>query len=128
MPKKNEKIFLAGHNGLVGSAVLRKLKEQNYTNITTKNKNQLNLLDQKKVFSFLKKNKFKSIIICAARVGGIKANNTFKGDFIYENLTIQNNLIHGAFKSNTKNLIFVGSSCVYPRNCKHPIKEKSLLT
>jgi GDP-L-fucose synthase len=128
MPKKNEKIFLAGHNGLVGSAVLRKLKEQNYTNITTKNKSQLNLLDQKKVFSFLKKNKFKSIIICAARVGGIKANNTFKGDFIYENLTIQNNLIHGAFKSNTKNLIFLGSSCVYPRNCKQPIKEKYLLT
>ena len=127
MPKKNEKIFLAGHNGLVGSAVLRKLKEQNYTNITTKNKNQLNLLDQKKVFSFLKKNKFKSIIICAARVGGIKANNTFKGDFIYENLTIQNNLIHGAFKSNTKNLIFLGSSCVYPRLCKQPIKEDYLL-
>ena len=128
MLKKNEKIFLAGHNGLVGSAVLRKLKEKNYTNITTINKNKLDLLDQKKVFNFLKKNRFKSIIICAARVGGIKANNTFKGDFIYENLTIQSNIIHGAFKSNTKNLIFLGSSCVYPRNCKQPIREKYLLT
>ena len=128
MQKKNEKIFLAGHNGLVGSAVLRKLKEQNYTNITIVNKNRLNLLDQKKVFNFLKKNKFKSIIICAAKVGGINANNIFKGDFIYENLTIQNNLIHGAFKSNVKNLIFLGSSCVYPRDCKQPIKEKYLLT
>jgi GDP-L-fucose synthase len=128
MPKKNEKIFLAGHNGLVGSAVLRKLKKEKYTNITTINKNQLNLLDQKKVFNFLKKNKFKSVIICAARVGGIKANSIFKGDFIYENLTIQNNLIHGAFLSNVKNLIFLGSSCVYPRNCKQPIKEKYLLS
>ena len=128
MSKKNEKIFLAGHNGLVGSAVLKKLKKQNYTNITIINKKQLNLLDQKKVFDFLKKNKFKSVIICAARVGGIKANNTFKGDFIYENLTIQNNLIHGAFMSNVKNLVFLGSSCVYPRNCKQPIKEKYLLT
>ena len=128
MSKKNEKIFLAGHNGLVGSAVLRKLKEKKFTNITTITKSKLNLLDQKKVFNFLKKNKFKSIIICAARVGGIKANNTFRGDFIYENLTIQNNLIHGAFKSNTKNLIFLGSSCVYPRNCRQPIKEKYLLS
>ena len=128
MSKKNEKIFLAGHNGLVGSAVLRKLKEKKYTNITTIDKSKLNLLDQKKVFNYLQKNKFKSIIICAARVGGIKANNIFKGDFIYENLTIQNNLIHGAFKSGTKNLVFLGSSCVYPRNCRQPIKEKYLLS
>ena len=128
MPKKNEKIFLAGHNGLVGSAVLRKLKKQKYTNITTINKKNLNLLDQKKVFNFLKKNKFKSIIICAARVGGIKANNTFKGEFIYENLTIQNNIIHSAYKCGVKDIIFLGSSCVYPRNCKQPIKEEYLLS
>ena len=127
MLKKNDKIFLAGHNGLVGSAVLRKLKEKKYKNISIKNKKYLNLLDQKKVFSFLRKEKFKALIICAARVGGINANNVYKANFIYENITIQNNLIHGAFKSGIKNLIFLGSSCVYPRDCIQPIKEKYLL-
>ncbi len=127
MLKKNDKIFLAGHNGLVGSAVLRKLKEKKYKKIYIKNKKDLNLLDQKKVFNYLKKQKFKALIICAARVGGINANNIYKADFIYENLTIQNNLIHGAFKSGVKNLIFLGSSCVYPSECKQPIKEEYLL-
>ena len=125
---KKDRIFVAGHNGLVGSAVLRKLKKLNYSNIIVAEKKKLNLLDQKKVFNFLKKNRIKSIIICAARVGGIKANNTYKGDFIYENLTIQNNLIHGAKINNIKNLIFLGSSCVYPKCCKQPIKEEYLLT
>ena len=127
MSKKN-KIFIAGHNGLVGSAVFRKLKQLNYTNIIVASKKELNLLDQSKVFNFLKKNKIKSIIICAARVGGIKANNYFKGSFIYENLTIQNNLIHGAKINNIKNLVFLGSSCVYPRKCIQPIKESYLLS
>ena len=90
--RKKDRIFVAGHNGLVGSAVLRRLKQLKYTNIITAEKKKLNLLDQKKVFNFLKKNNIKSIIICAARVGGIKANNTYKGNFIYENLTIQNNM------------------------------------
>ena len=125
---KKDRIFLAGHKGLVGSAVLRKFKKLNYKNIILANKKELNLLDQSKVFNFLKKKKIKSIIICAAKVGGIKANNDFKGNFIYENLTIQNNLIHGAKINNIKNLIFLGSSCVYPRNCKMPIKEEYLLT
>ena len=125
---KKDRIFVAGHNGLVGSAVLRKLKELNYSNIILAEKKKLNLLDQKKVFNFLKKNKIKSIIICAARVGGIKANNTYKGDFIYENLMIQNNLIHGAKINRISNLIFLGSSCVYPKYCKQPIKEEYLLT
>ena len=125
---KKDRIFVAGHNGLVGSAVLRKLKELNYSNIILAEKKKLNLLDQKKVFNFLKKNKIKSIIICAARVGGIKANNTYKGDFIYENLMIQNNLIHGAKINGISNLIFLGSSCVYPKYCKQPIKEEYLLT
>ena len=125
--KKNDKIFLAGHRGLVGSSVLRKLKKLKYTNIITVEKTKLDLLDQKKVFNFLKKNKIKSLIICAARVGGIKANNLYKADFIYENLTIQNNLIHGAKINNIKNLIFLGSSCIYPKNCKQPIKEEYLL-
>ena len=124
---KKDKIFLAGHNGLVGSAVLKKLKQFNYSNIIVASKKELNLLDQSKVFRFLQKTKIKSIINCAARVGGIKANNDFKGSFIYENLTIQNNLIHGAKINNVKNLIFLGSSCVYPRNCKQPIKEEYLL-
>ena len=126
--KKNDKIFLAGHKGLVGSAVLRKLKKLKYLNIITAEKNNLDLLDQKKVFNFLKRNKIKSIIICAARVGGIKANNTYKADFIYQNLTIQNNLIHGAKINNISNLIFLGSSCIYPKNCKQPIKEDYLLS
>ncbi len=113
---------------MVGSAVFRKLKQLNYTNIIVASKKELNLLDQSKVFNFLKKNKIKSIIICAARVGGIKANNYFKGSFIYENLTIQNNLIHGAKINNIKNLVFLGSSCVYPRKCIQPIKESYLLS
>ena len=125
---KKDRIFVAGHNGLVGSAVLRKLKELNYSNIILAEKKKLNLLDQKKVFNFLKKNKIKSIIICAARVGGIKANNTYKGDFIYENLMIQNNLIHGAKINGISNLIFLGSSFVYPKYCIQPIKEEYLLT
>jgi GDP-L-fucose synthase len=126
--KKNDKIFLAGHRGLVGSAVLRKLKKLKYTKRITVEKKILDLLDQKKVLYFLKKNKIKSIIICAARVGGIKANNTYKADFIYENLTIQNNLIHGAKINNISNLIFLGSSCIYPKHSKQPIKEEYLLS
>jgi GDP-L-fucose synthase len=126
--KKNDKIFLAGHKGLVGSAVLRKLKKLKYSKIITVEKKHLDLLNQKEVFNFLKKNKIKSIIICAARVGGIKANNTYKADFIYQNLTIQNNLIHGAKINNISNLIFLGSSCIYPKNCKQPIKEEYLLS
>ena len=126
--KKNDKIFLAGHKGLVGSAVLRKLKKLKYSKIITVDKKHLDLLDQKEVFKFIKKNKIKSIIICAARVGGIKANNTYKADFIYQNLTIQNNLIHGAKINNISNVIFLGSSCIYPKNCKQPIKEEYLLS
>jgi GDP-L-fucose synthase len=126
--KKNDRIFLAGHKGLVGSAVLRKLKKLKYSKIITADKKHLDLLDQKEVFKFIKKNKIKSIIICAARVGGIKANNTYKADFIYQNLTIQNNLIHGAKINNISNVIFLGSSCIYPKNCKQPIKEEYLLS
>ena len=128
MSIKKDRIFLAGHNGLVGSAVYRKLKELKYSNIFVEDKKNLNLLDQKKVFDYLKKKKIKSIIICAARVGGIKANNDYKANFIYENLTIQNNLIHGAKINGIKKLVFLGSSCVYPKLCPQPIKEKYLLS
>jgi len=127
MIKKNDKIYLTGHTGLVGSAIYRRLKKLKYSNIIISNKKNLDLRDQKKVFHFLKKTKPKIIIIAAAKVGGIKANNKYKGEFIYDNLAIQTNLIHGAFINNIKNIIFLGSSCVYPKYAKQPIKEKYLL-
>jgi GDP-L-fucose synthase len=125
---KNSKIFLAGHNGLVGSAILRRLNILGYKNILTVDKKKLDLTNQKKVFLFLKRNRPQAIIIAAAKVGGINANNNYRADFIYENLAIQNNLIHSAFLNKIKDLIFLGSSCVYPKNSKQPIKEKYLLT
>ena len=128
MIKKNSKIFLTGHNGLVGSSILKKLKLLGFQNIITINKKKLNLINQKDVFFFLKKNKPEIVINAAARVGGIFANNKYKAEFIYENLSIQNNIIHGCFLNKIKNLIFLGSSCVYPKNCKQPIKEDYLLT
>ena len=122
------KIYVAGHNGLVGSAILRKLKKKGYKNIVYRTKKQLDLKDQKKVFNFLKKQKPDFIFIAAARVGGIYSNNKYKGEFIFDNISIQSNLIHSAHLNGIKNLIFLGSSCVYPRNCKQPIKESYLLT
>lgn len=128
MIAKNDKIFLAGHNGMVGSAILKKLKLRGYKKIITVSKSKLNLLDQKKVEIFLKKKKPKIVIIAAARVGGILANNNNKANFLYENLMIQTNLIHSSFLAGVKNLIFLGSSCIYPKNVKQPIKEKSIMT
>ena len=125
---KNDKIFLAGHNGMVGSAILKKLKLRGYKKIITVSKSKLNLLDQKKVEIFLKKKKPKIVTIAAARVGGILANNNNKANFLYENLMIQTNLIHSSFLAGVKNLIFLGSSCIYPKNVKQPIKEKSFMT
>lgn len=123
------KIFIAGHNGMVGSSVLRLFKKEfKESKIYTANKNKLNLLNQSQVYKFIKKNKFDSIIICAARAGGIYANNTKKADFIFENLEIQNNLIRAAFLFNVKKLIFLGSSCIYPKVCPQPMKEEYLLT
>ena len=128
MIKKSDKIFLAGHNGLVGSAILRKLKYDNFKNIITAERYKLDLSDQRKVENFLKKYKPKIVIISAAKVGGIKANNKYRADFIRENLQIQTNIIHGCHLNNINNLIFLGSSCVYPKNCKLPIKEDYLLS
>ena len=122
------KIFLAGHKGLVGSAIFRKLIQNKYNKIITTDRKKLDLLDQKKVFTFLKKKKPDLVIIAAAKVGGIYYNSNFGADFIYENLQIQNNLIHGSFKNKIKKLIFLGSSCIYPKNSKQPIKENYLLT
>jgi len=125
---KNSKIYLAGHKGLVGSAILKKLQSCGYKNIMVRNRKQLDLRDQKKVFNFFKKNRFQFVIIAAAKVGGIYANNTYRADFIYDNLAIQNNIIYSSFLTGIKNLIFLGSSCIYPKNCKQPIKEDYLLT
>ena len=127
MIKKNSKIFVAGHKGLVGSAIVRKLKENGYYKILTIEKKKLDLTNQASVYKYLKKNKPDFIFIAAAKVGGIFSNNKFKADFIYSNLSIQSNIIHGAYKCKIKNLIFLGSSCVYPRDCKQPIKESYLL-
>ena len=128
MINKNAKIFLAGHKGHLGSAIYKKLKKKGFKKIITINKKKLNLLDQKKVFSFLKNNKPKIVIIAAARVGGIYANNNNRAEFIYENLTIQNNLMHGSYINGIKNLIFFGSSCIYPKNIMKPITEDMLLS
>ena len=125
--KKTDKIYLAGHTGLVGKAVLKKLKEKGFKKIIVRKKKQLDLKNQKKTFQFLNKIKPKIVIICAAKVGGIKANNNKRADFLIDNLEIQNNLIHGSFKNRVKNLIFLGSSCVYPSNMSKPINEEMLL-
>jgi GDP-L-fucose synthase len=124
---KDSKIYLAGHTGLVGSAILRRLNFLGYKNIIIAKKKELDLTNQKKVFFFLKRHRPQAIIIAAAKVGGINANNKYRADFIYENLAIQNNLIHSAFLNKIKDLIFLGSSCVYPKNSKQPIKEKYIL-
>ena len=128
MINKRSKIYIAGHKGLVGSAILKKLKEKGYINLIIASKKELNLVDQKKVLEFLKKKKPDFIFMAAAKVGGIYVNNRFKAEFIYENIVIQSNLIHGAYLAGVKDLIFLGSSCIYPKNCKQPIKEDYLLT
>jgi len=128
MINKKSKIYIAGHKGMVGSSLIRLFQKRGYTNILTRTKKQLNLLDQSKTYAFLKKQKPDAVIIAAARVGGINANNEYRADFIYQNLQIQNNLIHGSYLAGVKKLIFLGSSCIYPRDCKQPIKEEYLLT
>tara|TARA_A100001035_G_scaffold257557_1_gene233662 strand:- start:104 stop:1054 length:951 start_codon:yes stop_codon:yes gene_type:complete len=128
MINKKSKIYIAGHNGMVGSAILRKLKNLNYKKIFCKSKEKLDLTNQKKVYDYIKKIKPDAVILAAAKVGGIKANNEKRGEFIFNNLAIQNNVIHASLKNGVKNLIFLGSSCVYPRNAKIPIKENYLLS
>jgi GDP-L-fucose synthase len=124
----NAKIFVAGHNGMVGSAIVRKLKEIGYTNIITFDRSKLNLLNQLDVQSFFNINCPEYVFVCAAKVGGIKANNEMKGDFIYENIMIQSNIIKSSKDHNVKKLIFLGSSCIYPKMSPQPIKEEYLLT
>jgi len=122
----NLKIFIAGHNGMVGSALVRILKKQK-AEIITANRTELNLLNQTEVQNFFKENKIDQVYLAAAKVGGIHANNTFPAEFIYENLTIQTNIIHGAFLNGVKKLLFLGSSCIYPKKAIQPMKEIELL-
>ena len=128
MINKKSLIFIAGHNGMVGSAIKRKLIEKGYKKLLFKNRKQLDLLNQQKTFRFLKKNKPDFVILAAAKVGGIIANTKYKDQFIYENLQIQNNVIHGSYLAGIKNLFLLGSSCIYPKFCKQPMKEKYLLS
>ncbi len=125
---KNSKIFVAGHNGMVGSAIVRYLKKKNYKKIITVDRKKLNLLNQNLTEKYLKKTKPDCVIIAAAKVGGILANNNFKANFVYENIMIQTNLIHSSFLAGVKNLIFLGSSCIYPKFAKQPINERQLLS
>ena len=124
----NSKIYVAGHNGLVGSAIVRELKKKGYKKIITTNRQKLDLTNQLSVLRFLKKNNPDFIFLAAAKVGGVYSNNKYKADYLYENLAIQLNVINGAYLSGVKNLIFLGSSCIYPKNSKQPIKESYLLT
>ena len=128
MINSNSKIYVAGHRGLVGSAIVKKLIQKGYKNIIVADRKKLDLTNQSKVLLFLKKKKPDFIFIAAAKVGGIYSNNNYKAEFIQENLSIQTNLIHSAYLCGIKNLIFLGSSCVYPRECKQPIKEEYLLS
>jgi GDP-L-fucose synthase len=124
---KSLKLYVAGHKGMVGSALVRLLKNQN-VEIITKDRSELDLLDQYKVQHFFKNQKIDQVYLAAAKVGGIYANNTYPADFIYENLMIETNIIHNAFLNGVKKLLFLGSSCIYPKNTNQPMKEQSLLT
>lgn len=125
---KQDKIYIAGHRGMVGSAILRALKAQGYTNFILRTSSELDLRNQQAVADFFAEEKPDYVFLAAAKVGGIVANNTFRGDFIYENLMIQNNVIHQAYVNNVKKLMFLGSSCIYPKMAPQPLKEDYLLT
>jgi GDP-L-fucose synthase len=125
---KNSKIYVAGHLGMVGSAIVRRLNSGGYTNVVTRTRQQLNLLDQRQVLEFLRSEKPDYIFVAAAKVGGIKANDTLRAEFIFENLMIEANLVHAAYQAGVSHMMFLGSSCIYPRDCPQPIKEEYLLT
>ena len=127
MMNSNDKIYIAGHNGMVGSAIVKKLHEKGFANIITRSSSELDLTNQQKVHNFLQNEKPNYIIIAAAKVGGIYANNIYPAEFIYQNLLIEANLIHGAYLAEINNLLFLGSSCIYPKESLQPIKEEYLL-
>jgi GDP-L-fucose synthase len=126
--RKDARIYVAGHRGMVGSALVRRLRQGGYANLVTRSHAELDLLDQRAVHEFLAAEKPDYLFIAAARVGGIQANNTFRADFLYENVLIEANLIHAAHAAGIERLMFLGSSCIYPRDCLQPIKEEYLLT
>ncbi len=125
---KTSSIYLAGHNGLVGSAIMRNLRQKGYGNIITRTLNELDLTNQEATAAFFRESKPEYVILAAAKVGGIMANNTYRAQFIYENIQIQNNVIHQAYMNGVKKLLFLGSSCIYPKNAPQPLKENYLLT
>lgn len=125
---KKSKIYIAGHRGLVGSAIVKNLQSKGYSNIITRTHIELNLCDQKAVSEFFATEKPEYVFLAAAKVGGIVANNTYRGEFIYDNLMIQNNVIHQSYSHGVKKLMFLGSTCIYPRECPQPMKEEYLLT
>lgn len=124
----NDKIYIAGHRGLVGSALVRQLRARGFSNLLCRTHNDLNLTNQDAVDKFFEIEKPDYVIIAAAKVGGIHANNTYPADFIYQNIMIQTNIIHAAYKNNVKRLLFLGSSCIYPKNAEQPMQEEALLT
>ncbi len=124
----DSKIFVAGHRGLVGSAIVRNLQQKGFNNILVRTRNELDLKDSAAVEGFFQSEKPDYVFLAAAKVGGIVANNTYRADFIYENIQIQNNVIHQAYKAGVKKLLFLGSSCIYPKACPQPIQEDYLLT
>ncbi|WP_300697464.1 MULTISPECIES: GDP-L-fucose synthase family protein [Helicobacter] len=126
--QKDSKIYVAGHRGLVGSAIYRELQNQGYTNLLIKTHKELDLTQSECVSAFFAKEQPEYVFLCAAKVGGILANNTYRAEFIYENLAIQNNIIHNAYISGVKKMLFLGSTCIYPKNAPQPITEDSLLT
>ena len=123
----SQKIFLAGHKGMVGSSILRILKTLGYKNILLASRNELDLTNQKEVYSFFKKEEINQVYLAAAKVGGIFANNTYPAEFIFQNLMIQSNVIHSSYLTGVQRLLFLGSSCIYPRKSEQPIKEDMLL-
>jgi len=125
---KKSKIYVAGYKGMVGSAILRELKNQDYTNFLLKTRKELDLTNQKQVNDFFAKEKPEYVFLAAAKVGGIQANNTYRAEFIYSNICIQTNIIHASYKNKVKKLLFLGSSCIYPKLAPQPIKEDYLLT
>ena len=124
----SSKIYVAGHNGMVGSAIVRKLKQQGFVNLVLKSSTELDLRNQQAVHSFFEKEKPEYVFLAAAKVGGILANNTYRADFLYENLMIESNIIHAAYKYGVTKLLFLGSSCIYPKLAQQPLKETDLLT
>src|SRR6185312_16073152 len=126
--EKNARIYIAGHKGMVGSSIIRKLKTLGYDNIITRTSKELDLRNQEAVLSFFKEQKPDYVFLAAAKVGGIQANNTYRADFLYENLIIEANVIHASYLTKVKKLLFLGSSCIYPKMAPQPLKESYLLT